>query len=69
MQCPYHHTLNIVTDTIAASDVPMTEYSIDHLNFYDIPMDESRQKAVAANVSITAYNEFPVSGTVPVLAF
>lgn len=47
----------------------MPEYSIDHLNFYDIPMDESRQKAVAANVSVTAYNGFPVSGTVPVLAF
>jgi hypothetical protein len=47
----------------------MPEYSIDRLNFHDIPVDEGGQKAVAADVSLTAYNEFPVSGTVPILAF
>ncbi|KAK0386556.1 hypothetical protein NLU13_6391 [Sarocladium strictum] len=52
-----------------ASGLPMPEYSIDRLNFHDISMDEGKEKAVAADVSLTAYNEFPVSGTVPILAF
>lgn len=52
-----------------ASDVPMPEYSIGRLNFHDIPLDKDGQKAVEADVSLTAYNGFPVSGTVPILAF
>lgn len=47
----------------------MPEYSIDHINFHDVTDDEDGDRAVAANVAITAYNDFPVSGTVPVLAF
>jgi hypothetical protein len=47
----------------------MPEYEIQRLNFHDIPVDGSGKKAVAADVSLSVYNDFPVGGPVPVLAF
>lgn len=47
----------------------MPEYTIDHLVFHDTPIGDDGQMGVAANVSITAYNEFPVGLTIPSLGF
>ena len=47
----------------------MPQYDIGNLNFQDGPTREDGSRAVAATVSITAANPYPVSMDVPPLAF
>lgn len=47
----------------------MPEYTIQNLAFHDVPIGENGQMGVGANVSITAYNEFPIGLTIPSLGF
>jgi hypothetical protein len=47
----------------------MPEYTIHSLVFHDVPIGDSGKMGVGANVSITAYNEFPIGLTVPSLGF
>jgi hypothetical protein len=55
---------------LEAGDVPsMPEYEIRGLNFHDLPPDANGKKAIGANVTISAFNDYPVSLEVPPLAF
>ena len=58
-------------DNLVGNDVPtMPEYNIDSINFHDIPLGGRHgQKAVGANVTITAHNDYAVSFEVPPLGF
>lgn len=47
----------------------MPEYTIQNLSFHDVPIGDDGQMGVGANVSVTAYNEFPVGLSVPSLGF
>lgn len=47
----------------------MPEYKIERLNFHDVPVDDSGRKAVAADVSISVRNSYPIALTVPPLGF
>lgn len=48
----------------------MPDYTIETLVFHDVPAgDDGKMGGVGANVSITAYNEFPIGLTVPSLGF
>ncbi|EFY87413.1 hypothetical protein MAC_06521 [Metarhizium acridum CQMa 102] len=53
-----------------ANEFPsIPEYSMQSLVFHDVPTGDNGQMGVGANVSMTAYNEFPVGLTVPSLGF
>ncbi|KAJ0167648.1 hypothetical protein CTA2_1326 [Colletotrichum tanaceti] len=53
-----------------ANQIPtLPQYNISRLNFRDVPDREGQRTAVGADVTITAYNEFPVSLDVPELGF
>ncbi|KAG6161185.1 hypothetical protein E4U23_001668 [Claviceps purpurea] len=53
-----------------ANELPaMPEYTIDNLVFHDVPVGEDGKMGIGANVSITAYNEYPIGLTVPPLGF
>ncbi|KAK2600155.1 hypothetical protein QQS21_005100 [Conoideocrella luteorostrata] len=47
----------------------MPEYTVHNLLFHDVPIGDNGKMGVGANVSITAYNEFPVGLTIPSLGF
>lgn len=47
----------------------MPEYTIETLVFHDVPVGDDGKMGVGANVSITAYNEFPIGLIVPSLGF
>ncbi|OLN92073.1 hypothetical protein CCHL11_01544 [Colletotrichum chlorophyti] len=53
-----------------ANQIPtLPTYNISRLNFRDVPDSDGQRRAVGADVSITAYNEFPVSLDIPELGF
>ncbi|OAA43818.1 hypothetical protein NOR_04393 [Metarhizium rileyi] len=53
-----------------ANELPsIPEYTVQSLVFHDVPVGDNGQMGVGANVSITAYNEFPIGLTVPSLGF
>ncbi|KAK2047473.1 hypothetical protein LZ31DRAFT_551301 [Colletotrichum somersetense] len=53
-----------------ANQIPsLPQYNISRLNFQDVPDRDGKRTAVGADVTITAYNEFPVSVDVPELGF
>ncbi|KAG6025478.1 hypothetical protein E4U41_001516 [Claviceps citrina] len=47
----------------------MPEYTVENLVFHDFPAGDDGKMGVGANVSITAYNKFPIGLTVPSLGF
>jgi hypothetical protein len=47
----------------------MPEYSIERLNFHDVPADDHDGKVLGADVSIEVRNDYPVALDVPPLAF
>lgn len=54
----------------AARELPHTpEYNITSMNFKEQPIPGSKRKAMAAEVSILAFNEYPLSFDVPELGF
>ncbi|KAK3321074.1 hypothetical protein B0T19DRAFT_431440 [Cercophora scortea] len=56
--------------TFEASKIPhMPEYNITRLNFEEQPVPGKDETVMAAEVSVTAYNEYPVSVNVPELGF
>lgn len=62
--------LSNLTNTLAANKIPsMPKYKIERLNFHDISIDASGRKAVAADVSVVAHNDYPISFSVPPLGF
>ncbi|KAL2759557.1 hypothetical protein ACRALDRAFT_1039267 [Sodiomyces alcalophilus JCM 7366] len=61
-----------VSETIVleAKRIPsLPSYNITHINFRDVPDSDGHGGALGADVSITAYNDFPVSLDVPELGF
>ena len=51
------------------NDIPtIPQYNITRLNFHEVNLPDS-QTAMAADVSITMYNKYPVTFTVPPLGF
>jgi len=53
----------------AGNDIPtMPQYNITKLNIHEVQLSAS-ERGMAADVSITAYNDHPVTFTVPPLAF
>ncbi|KID91527.1 pre-rRNA processing protein [Metarhizium guizhouense ARSEF 977] len=53
-----------------ANELPsMPEYTMQSLVFHDVPTGDNGQMGVGANVSMTAYNEFPIDLTIPSLGF
>ncbi|KAK3683591.1 hypothetical protein B0T22DRAFT_431066 [Podospora appendiculata] len=56
--------------TFEASKIPhMPKYNITRLNFEEQPVQGKDENVMAAEVSVTAYNEYPVSVNVPELGF
>lgn len=47
----------------------MPSYNITRLNLHDVPTPDGHQGAVGADVTVTAYNDFPVSFDIPELGF
>lgn len=47
----------------------MPEYEIEHLNFDDVPVHDGKKMGIGANVTITAFNEYPVGLSVPPMGF
>ncbi|OAA71185.1 hypothetical protein ISF_01736 [Cordyceps fumosorosea ARSEF 2679] len=55
---------------LEAKDAPsMPEYSIQHLNFHQVPLGHGDGQGIGANVSVTVQNEYPLSLTVPRVGF
>lgn len=61
--------LNLTNIHVANKIPSMPKYKIERLNFHDIPVDGSGRKAVAADVSIVAHNDYPVELEIPALGF
>lgn len=54
----------------AANKLPsVPEYNITRLNFHQTPIPGEEKEAMAAEVSISAFNSYPVSLQIPALAF
>src|SRR4051812_36026206 len=54
----------------AANKLPqLPAYNITKIDFQEEPIPGQDDKVMAANVSITAFNEFPVSVDIPTLRF
>ncbi|MCJ1475236.1 hypothetical protein MMC13_003898 [Lambiella insularis] len=50
-------------------DIPaIPQYNITKLNFHEVELSDS-ERGMAADVSLTVYNEYPITFTVPPLAF
>lgn len=47
----------------------MPEYKLNCLNFHDIPGDDAGGRALGANISVSVYNEYPLSVGIPPLGF
>lgn len=55
---------------LAAKEIPsIPDYQIQRLNFHDTPAGDKGRMSIAADVSLTAYNEYPLSLTLPSLGF
>ncbi|TQV91477.1 pre-rRNA processing protein [Cordyceps javanica] len=55
---------------LEAKDAPsIPEYSIQHLNFHQVPLGHGDSQGIGANVSVSIQNEYPVSLTVPRVGF
>lgn len=53
-----------------ASKIPsLPEYRIEHLDFHDVPWGENESRAIAANVTLGLFNEYPISLNIPPLGF
>lgn len=60
----------MLANTLAADEIPsMPAFNIQRLNFHDVPAPDGRGKAIGANVSITAQNDYPIGLHVPSLGF
>ena len=59
-----------MANSLTAKEIPsIPDYQIERLNFHDLPASDPSKKAVGANVSITAHNDYPVAVDVPPLTF
>lgn len=47
----------------------MPEYKITNLAFHDVPLGDHGEMGVGSNVTVVAYNDYPVGGMVPSLGF
>lgn len=57
-------------DCFAAKDAPsIPEYSIQQLNFHQVPLGHGDSQGIGANISVTVQNDYPVSLTVPRVGF
>ncbi|KAJ6785770.1 hypothetical protein PWT90_06615 [Aphanocladium album] len=55
---------------LEAKDAPsIPEYSIQQLNFHQVPLGHGDSQGIGANVSVAVQNEYPVSLTVPRVGF
>lgn len=55
---------------LTAKEIPsIPEYTINRLDFRDVPIDGNGKRGVAANVSITLHNDYPVALTIPSIGF
>ncbi|KAJ3482380.1 hypothetical protein NLG97_g7585 [Lecanicillium saksenae] len=55
---------------LEAKDAPsIPEYSIQQLNFHQVPLGDGDRQGIGANVSVAVQNEYPVSLTVPRVGF
>lgn len=53
-----------------ANEIPtLPSYNITNVEFHDVPTPGDKQGAVGADITVTAYNDFPVSLDVPELGF
>ena len=53
-----------------AKQIPtIPEYEIGNLTFYDLPVDDEGNEVVGSEVSVTAFNKYPITVDVPPLAF
>ncbi|OAA76197.1 hypothetical protein LEL_05881 [Akanthomyces lecanii RCEF 1005] len=60
----------VETMVLEAKDAPsIPEYSIENLNFHQVPLGHGNGQGIGANVSVTVQNEYPVSLTVPSVGF
>ncbi|KAM3431555.1 hypothetical protein NHJ13734_007246 [Beauveria thailandica] len=60
----------VETMVLEAKDAPsIPEYSIQHLNFHQVPLGHGDSQGIGANVSVAVQNEYPVSLTVPRVGF
>ncbi|KHO02016.1 uncharacterized protein MAM_01017 [Metarhizium album ARSEF 1941] len=63
-------SMSTLANAFAANEFPsMPAYTMQSLVFHDVPVGDNGQMGVGANVTITAYNEFPIELTVPSLGF
>lgn len=62
--------LNMSLMVYAADKIPnMPQYNITRMNFVETPIPGEDREGMAADVSVTAFNEYPVSLDIPPLGF
>lgn len=60
----------ILLTVFTAKDAPsIPEYSIQHLNFHQVPLGHGDSQGIGANASVTVQNKYPLSLTVPSVGF